>query len=143
MADVLLDGAVSGLATVSGGIDPLWKLLVGATGGTSLASGDYARGMIFSGLFRGQGSLGLRATDLSGTVTGHAAVTGTVGRVRLLSGRTYGSSRLAFIVPKPIWGQGTLTGFFEVFRVQPPLSCTPAIRELRLGQLLQQGDLGV
>jgi hypothetical protein len=143
MADVLLDGTVFGLATVGGSIDPVWRLLAGTAGGLSAASADYTRTMLFSGMVRGQGTLLERSNDLSGASYGLATVTGTLGRVRLLRGSIYGTSRLAYVFPKPIWGVGTMVGFFEVFRVKPPLCCKSTIREYRWGQSFQRGDLAV
>jgi len=143
MADVLLDGTVFGLATVSGGIDPVWRLLGGTAGGTSVADGEYTRTMLFSGNVWGQGSLYLRHSDWSGVIDGTSIVSGTLGRVRLLSGHVYGTSKLDFAYPLPIWDVATMVAFFEVFKVKPPLSCKSHPRTYRWGQSFQRGDLGI
>jgi hypothetical protein len=164
MADVLLSGDILGEANLP---PPSWSILhrlVGSANGlASLPSTAYIghrlqgailgsadvegaapyRSVIVSGNIHGVGTLSLRETNLSGAIIGVGSTTAVLHRSRMLHGHISGTSLVTYAQPMPIICGCNLSAYLEVVRVPAPLSCKSSIRTLRLGQMLQRGDLGI
>lgn len=95
-----------------------------ASGAGSLASSRQVVIRISSGTAQGVGTL-LQQNIVTGTGVGagSSSISGTSKIVHSGRGSVFGRSLVFDRLPTPIYGLGTITGFAEVVRIPPPVSC--------------------
>ena len=138
----------SGIAAGEGLLTGTGSILHGGQGtaaGETTLSGTGGLIILVTGKTAGEGDTSF---DISVTTDGHASglatVHGTGLRILHVTGRIFGSSRMVFSYPLPIFGRGTLVGHAVVDRIAPPINAIVAPSKcFRYLEHFQRGDLPI
>lgn len=137
-------GTASGVGTMTATVSVL-RGGVGIAAGSSTVTGSGGVVYISTGQIGGLGELLWdNFVDSDGSISGLATVTGYGRRILWARGWIFGSSRMTFSYPLPIYGKGTLTGSPVVDRVPLAIYAIVAPSKcFRYLQTFQRGDLPI
>lgn len=118
---------------------------VGHAQGTSGGTARGGRLLIFTGQAHGLGRMSFdQFIDSPGAAHGFATVSGAGQRIILARGFIFGTSKMTFSYPLPIFGKGTLVGYPVVDRVLPAInSIVGPTKCFRYLDHFQRGDLPI
>lgn len=138
-------GHASGVGVLASAAGTMVHNGSGVAVGIGLATGRGGLVFIATGRSAGDGEASFDAfTDSDGAAHGLATVHGTGFRVLMARGYIFGTSKLVFCYPLPIFGRGTLTGNPVVDRVLPAINAIVGPSKcFRYLQHLQRGDLPI